>query len=92
MDGPIHTFLSSIHPLKLLSGVGLAYLIAWALFFALVPIIHWFGLGWKLASAVAYATSWVAMLLIFAVWIKPQDSLTSSFMSNTQSVRQALGL
>ena len=82
MDANFHTFLSSFHPWTLLSGAGLAYLASWALFFVLVPVFHWFGLGWKLASAVAYGTSWIGMLLFFALWIKPTPpSLPST--SNT---------
>lgn len=78
MDATFHSYLSSFHPWTLLSGAGLAYLASWALFFLLVPVFHWFGLGWKLASAVAYGASWIGMLIFFALWIKPSSSPSTS--------------
>ena len=91
MDTQIHTFLSSLDPFTILSGGGLSYIAAWGVFFVLAPLLRWFGVGWKIASALAYAASWVAMLVFFGLWIKPAAQ-TNPSTSNTPTAPQAPSL
>jgi hypothetical protein len=82
MDVNFHAFLSSLDPVKIVSGGGVSYVASWVVFFVLAPVLRWLGLGWKLASAVAYGISWAAMLAFFGLWIKP-SSLSPPSTSNT---------
>ena len=60
---------------QLLSAAGVSWLASWLLFFVLAPILHWFLGNWKLASGVAYALSWLAMLAFFRLYVMFTDSM-----------------
>ncbi len=75
------SFLHTIDLKTILSGAGIAYAASWLLFFALAPLLQKLVGNWKLASAIAYALSWVAMIVFFKLYASYASSSSAAARS-----------
>ncbi len=76
--------LKSLDWKTIVSGAGLAYIASWVLFFLITPLMQKIIGNWKVASALSYGVSWIAMLVFFQIYAsvsKGQVSLSSSMSS-----------